>query len=101
MAKKTPLERLTSSADLLEKVRAAGAELAISSAGLVGADPYLALVALMLATGHVAAVLKFPYESLVKMITEHYEWVLLQEAEQELADAGAPVVMVRKPEGSV
>lgn len=72
----------------LEQVRSAGVHLAMASAPLVDGDPHLAMTALVLAAGHLAAITKFPYDALVKLISEHYEFVMLQELEKELGQHG-------------
>lgn len=83
----------------IEQLRAAGVHLAMDAPGLVNGDPHLAMVALVLAAGHVAAILRFPYEALVKLISDHYEYVLLQEVEKSLEGSGD--VMVSKPKERV
>jgi hypothetical protein len=86
----------------IERIRDAGMALAMQSADLCDKDPRAALMALTLATGHIGAVVcKMSYEDLVQLISDHYEFVLLQEAQRELSGEPEPVFMMRKPEFKV
>lgn len=83
----------------LDRIRDASHALAMQSADLVGNDPHAALMALVLAAGHLGAVVcKLAPQDLVKLVTDHVEYALIQEAERELGEAGEPVVMLPKPE---
>lgn len=71
----------------LDMMREAAQKLVMSAPGLVDDDPHLAMAALALAAATVAALVKMPYADLVKMITDHYEAVMVDEAKRELGTA--------------
>lgn len=82
----------------LARLREAAQWLVMSAPPLVGNDPHLALAALVLAAANAAAIIKMSYQDLLKLITDQYESVLLDEAKSEL---GVGEVMVDKPAGKV
>jgi hypothetical protein len=92
-----PLQKLNENPDLVEKVRAAGIELAMAAPGLVDNDPYLAFTALMVATCQVGAIVNMSYEDVVKLIGEQFQYVVREQAAREASKDGAPVMMLPKP----
>ncbi len=66
----------------------AAQELALLAAKLVKGNPFFALGALTLATAQVGVFVGIKYDSLIKLISDHFESAMLLEVEREFKEAG-------------
>lgn len=92
MEQKTAAPTPDDAKDIIEVAQ----QLSLLSAKLLKGNPFFALGALSLATAQVGVFVGIKYESLIQLISDHFESCMLLEVEREFKEAGGLEIFLSK-----